>query len=196
MPPRLGVVLIERGGDGEAVLDPGRQRSAPARLSGALEVLAARLRAFPGERGTPRSEKCFRPGCRRPSRTLRCLDEVLLRRAEVVGGKRDVGEPEDRLRRVLEAFREREVESPGYLGLPCRQCRGRDREAALQRFAGTRHIVARRSARAGGDAKEHPGRRGSERAPDGRTPLRLHHGLLGRCRVYTGDGAPDHESES
>ena len=64
----LGVVPLERGGDGEAVLDPGRRRSASARRSRAFEVLAGRLRALPGERGTPRSEKGFRPGRRRPSR--------------------------------------------------------------------------------------------------------------------------------
>ena len=153
---RLGgpVVSVERRGDGETVLDPGRHQRVLPGFARVLEALPGNRRPALGERRPSCTEQGLRLRGRCFARPRRGFEKMAFRDGEVTGIEGDVGEPEGRFWSVVEMFGEGLVDPLGNGSLSGGQRGFGDRQVAAERIAGPWRVVRHRRAGAGSQETE------------------------------------------
>ena len=139
------VVRIERGGDGDTVGDPGRQRQVPANFLRLPEVLPGRFDPVPRKLRATGAEERFRPYRSCVTGQGRGFGEITHRADIVVGAEGDIAEPQERFRGVLEALGKGCVLPASHLRLAGGERGRRDRQVVPQKISAVNRIPWRGS---------------------------------------------------
>ena len=175
---RRAEVVVERGGDGDGVGNPRRQRQIPGDVARILQISPRRPDLVAGKRHSTGAEQRFRPYRGSVLRQGSGFREVAFRAGKVAGAERDIGETKDRLRCELEAFGERRVLPASRLWLACGQGRGGDRQVAAQDIRAPDPVFRRLPGGATDHRNHRENRRARPHATNRRWVQSLDHGLF------------------
>ena len=179
------VVGLESGGDRKSVRDPGRGRGVLCRRPSIAEVLCRGFRLALQERGASGPQQRLRPQRRLVRGALRRLQEAALGCGGIAALQCDVAESQQRLRSVVKAFREREVEPACNTELTGRQRGCRDRKTVREQLAGVGgRIVVRRPVGACDERGEDEADPGHPQAKRGRRLRRIRHASHPLHHIY------------